>query len=276
VLTSNGSAWVSSAAAGGGMTKAINQTTHGFAVGDVPYYTGSAYAKAKTDADSTSEALGVVSAVADANNFTLTMGGYISGLSGLTAGTTYYVSDATAGLLTATQPTTVGHISKPMLVADSTTSGYVINMRGVTIAATSSPITSEVMVYNSGGQGSTAVDAVIFSTVGTNTGSDITYATSATAADTFTINTSGIYAITYVNYAASNQTFAISKNGSGATTAGSLARANRLVSGNIGANLPTAMCWTGHLVATDVIRAHTSGTMATSDDRIQFSIVRIA
>lgn len=77
--------------------------------------------------------VGIVSAVADANNFTLQTGGRVTGLSGLTAGTVYYVDDDTAGLLTSTEPTDTGDISKPVLIADTTTSGFVFNMRGFII-----------------------------------------------------------------------------------------------------------------------------------------------
>lgn len=119
------------------VTKSITQASHGFSVGELVYYTGSAYAKAKADADSTSEVLGMVSAVADANTFSLTSVGYVSGLSGLTAGTTYYLSDATAGSFTATAPSTTGYVNKPVFVADSTTSAYIIQSRGVVSGATS-------------------------------------------------------------------------------------------------------------------------------------------
>lgn len=129
----------STTSSGGGtgtaITRSIAQTAHGFAVGDVIYYTGSAYAKAKADVDTTSDALGLVSAVADANNFSLTSIGYVTGLSGLTAGSVFYLSNVTAGALTSTQPTTATHVSKPMLIADSTTSGYVIQSRGVDISS---------------------------------------------------------------------------------------------------------------------------------------------
>lgn len=117
--------------------KRISQTTHGFSVGQAVYYTGSTYALAKADSDSTSEVLGLVYAVPDANTFVLAQVGYITGLSGLTAGSAYYLSDTTAGALTATHPTTPGHVSKPVLVADSTTSGYIIQSRGIDIAGQS-------------------------------------------------------------------------------------------------------------------------------------------
>lgn len=121
------------------LTKSVSQTGHGFSVGDLVYHTGSAYAKAKADAATTAEVVGVVAAVADANTFTLQFGGYVTGLGGLTAGTTYFLSAATAGGITATEPSTAGYVSKPVLVADSTSSGYILNTRGVVIASTVSP-----------------------------------------------------------------------------------------------------------------------------------------
>lgn len=123
-------------------SQSISQTSHGFSVGNWLYYTGSAYAKAKADSDSTAEVLGVVSVVTDANTFTLLHVGEVTGLSALTAGTTYYLSAATAGAITATEPTTSGHVSKPVFVAVSTTAGVVIQSRGVVVGGGSSSGTS--------------------------------------------------------------------------------------------------------------------------------------
>lgn len=124
----------SSGGGGSGASKEITQA-NSFVVGDVVYYNGSSYAKAQANVSSTAEAIGVVSK-ASATKFTVTELGHITGLSGLTAGTVYYLSDATAGLLTATEPTTLGSVSKPMLIADSTTSGYVLNYRGAVVGGT--------------------------------------------------------------------------------------------------------------------------------------------
>jgi hypothetical protein len=85
------------------------------------------YTLAKSDADATLESVGVVSSVTDANNFVLTTAGKITGLTGLVAGTSYYVSSSTAGSLQSTLPTT---FIKPVLVTDSTTSGYVLMTKG--------------------------------------------------------------------------------------------------------------------------------------------------
>lgn len=122
---------------GSALTRSISQTGHGLAVGDVVKLTGAdTYAKAKADTEANAEVVGIVSAVADANTFTLAMGGDITGLSGLTAGSVYYLSDATAGALTATEPSTIGSVSKPVLVARSTTAGVFFNMRGALISST--------------------------------------------------------------------------------------------------------------------------------------------
>ena len=118
------------AASGGGaeMKRSIAQTGHGFSVGNVLYHNGTTYALADKDAEATAEVVGIVQAVTDTDNYVLQYGGYIDTLSGLTAGTVYFLGDS--GALTATEPTTAGQISKPLLIAVSTTAGYFFNMRG--------------------------------------------------------------------------------------------------------------------------------------------------
>ena len=127
------------AGGGGGsgtdLERSIAQTAHGLAVGDIVRYSGTAYVKAKADTAANAEVVGIVSAVADANHFTLLYSGYITGLSGLTAGTVYFLSPSSAGALTTTEPSTVGQISKPLLLAESTTTGYFVNFRGSAIPA---------------------------------------------------------------------------------------------------------------------------------------------
>lgn len=121
-------------ASAGAVSAAISQSSHGLAVKDVIRLSGtSTYAKAKADTAANAEVVGIVSAVADANNFTVTTSGYVTGLSGLTANTLYYLDPSTSGALTATEPSTTGQISKPVFMADTTTSGYLINYRGQTV-----------------------------------------------------------------------------------------------------------------------------------------------
>lgn len=117
---------------GGGSTFDVTQAAHGFVVGDVVRSSGTnTYAKAQADTEEHAEVIGIVSAVAGVNDFTILTGGLISGLSGLTAATVYYLSAATAGAVTATEPSIVGSVSKPVLIAVSATAAAFFNMRGI-------------------------------------------------------------------------------------------------------------------------------------------------
>jgi hypothetical protein len=114
----------------------INQVAHGFAVGLVLYCSGvNTYARAIASggitADITSEVVGIVSAVADADNFTLQMGGIVTGLVGLTGGTTYYLSTTLSGQLQDTEPMDNADTVKPLLIATNSSSGVWINSLGV-------------------------------------------------------------------------------------------------------------------------------------------------
>jgi len=140
VLTSDGTdaSWQPSSGGGGSastVTYDVTQATHGFSVGDVLRHNGTSYTEAQADSETNAEVIGIVSAVADVNNFTLQVAGRITGLSGLTAGSAHFLDETTAGAMTDTAPTTDGEVTKPILVADSTTSGYIYNMRGLVVGS---------------------------------------------------------------------------------------------------------------------------------------------
>ena len=118
---------------GGGTTDRVTQASHGFVIGDVLYMNGSVYAKALADAANTAEVVGMVSRIIDASTFELTLSGEVAGLSGLTPGENYFLSAATAGAITATEPSVVGQVSLPIGVASSATSLYVAPKRGVVV-----------------------------------------------------------------------------------------------------------------------------------------------
>ena len=123
--------WVVIGGVGGGSaSQQVTQVSHGFSVGQCLYLNGSTYTLAQANTANTAETVGVVTNILSADIFQVTELGYTKGLSGLTAGTVYFLSDSVAGALTATEPTVVGSISKPLLLADSATSGYVLNYRG--------------------------------------------------------------------------------------------------------------------------------------------------
>jgi hypothetical protein len=58
---------------------------------------------------------------------------YVTGLTGLTAGTTYFLTP-TSGAMTATEPSTNGQVTKPIFIATSTTAGWFVNFRGLVIS----------------------------------------------------------------------------------------------------------------------------------------------
>jgi hypothetical protein len=143
-LKSDGSGNLSWGPAGGTETKrTVTQAGHGFAAGDVVYISGEdTYALADASAASTAEVVGIVESVPDTDTFVLLTSGYISTLSGLTAGTVYFLS-TTAGEYTATEPSTVGEVSKPLFVAVSATEAYFVNMRGSVVGTASSTLLVE-------------------------------------------------------------------------------------------------------------------------------------
>jgi microcystin-dependent protein len=111
-------------------------------------FNGTSYVKAQADTAAHAEVVGIVDSVTDANTFSLRVSGHMTGLSGLTAGGVYFLSPTTAGALTLTEPSTAGQISKPLIVADSATSGYFFNWRGEVQGAGGS---------SSGGGGASAI-----------------------------------------------------------------------------------------------------------------------
>lgn len=142
VLLNNSGATASPVATALSDLRQITQSSHGFSVGSIIKFNGTVYATAQADTAANAEVVGIVSTVGSANSFILTTHGYVTGLSGLTAGVTYFLSPSSPGTLTATEPSTVGQISKPVLIADSTTSGYFYNMRGEILTATLTSVNS--------------------------------------------------------------------------------------------------------------------------------------
>src|ERR1035437_768622 len=125
----------STSGSSGGSASAITQQNHNFQIGDVIELNGGIYQKAIANNSSNGEVVGIVSSVENSNNFTVALSGSIEGLSNLTAGTVYFLSDSVAGLLTDLEPNQAGSVSKPLLIAKNDTSGYIFNWRGMTIGA---------------------------------------------------------------------------------------------------------------------------------------------
>ena len=137
-----------------------------------------------------------------------------------------------------------------------------------------------MIVYAGNGFGSTNVTIRRFTTIQEDTGADITFTQSATLGDIFTINTAGLYSITYQDGKGANSgmTFGASVNSSQLNEdIAEITAADRL--GYVATALSDTVLTfstTVLLAATDVIRAHTGGTVNRTDARCRFAIRRVA
>jgi hypothetical protein len=114
-------AWVPATS---GETTFVNANTGTISIGEVVYVNSAGkvdLAIATTAA--TSVAIGIVAdtAILTTASGNVAMSGVVNGLTGLTPGATYFLSDITAGLLTTTAPTTAGHFIAPIGIAISST-----------------------------------------------------------------------------------------------------------------------------------------------------------
>lgn len=113
------------------LVKTCTKTAHGFIVKDVLTLNGSGILVKVTD-PATQQRIGIVSDVIDADTFKLALAGYVSGLSGLVAGTKYYAQASGTIHTTATDML--------VLIADTDTSGYILSSASI---GTSGPAISE-------------------------------------------------------------------------------------------------------------------------------------
>jgi hypothetical protein len=146
-LKTNGTSvlWSSS----GGTSTNVLQNVHGFIIGNVLRYDGAAYVLANASSGATSDVVGIVTSVMDANNFELTSSGVINGLSSLSPSASYFLSDTVSGSLTITEPTAIGSISKPLLIALTASTGLFYNWRGI---ANVNPIEINALLPSQSGQ----------------------------------------------------------------------------------------------------------------------------
>ena len=150
LYTNDGVAWNAITGGGGGSsTVTVTQASHGFTTSNIgaPLYisTGGVYTLCKADAANTAEVQGLISSINNVNSFILLIGDgvitvdtAVSGGGALVVGSTYFVSAATAGQITATEPTTtIGNVSKPLGTATSTTVlQYQPGLRGIVVGGT--------------------------------------------------------------------------------------------------------------------------------------------
>lgn len=138
---------------------------------------------------------------------------------------------------------------------------------------------SMVRLNTANGYGSTNTKIRRFTNTVTNTGSDITYADSATLGASFTINTNGVYAISYSDTFATAQHIGISLNTSAPTTNLDAIPVSEVLSEitTAGGASAGAASWVGYLPAGSVVRAHNAGAAVSSPaNSVQFTITRVA
>lgn len=125
----------------------VTQASHGFTSSDVGrplYLSGTTWTLAQADTAAKAEVAGFIYAVLDSNTLRISTSGeiptvganFLEGGGSLTAGEAYFLSATTAGKVTATEPTNVGYVSKPLGVAKSTTGFQFFNFRGMSIGST--------------------------------------------------------------------------------------------------------------------------------------------
>jgi hypothetical protein len=121
----------------GGTRTEVTQPLHGFSVGNVIRYdnAGSAYVLAQANSEVNSRSVGIVSDVVSTSVFGFIVSGRIRNLSGLTPGSTYYLSATAAGAMVATAPSSP-NIVRAILNADGVDTGAIIQYTDNTAAAT--------------------------------------------------------------------------------------------------------------------------------------------
>ena len=142
---------------------------------------------------------------------------------------------------------------------------------------------SQVTVDTPSGYGSTNTMIRRYGNTVVSIGSAITYASSATNGDSFTVNEPGIYSISHSDSATSSSGWAIgiSRNSAALTTSilSQTSAATLALQGgyNSGSTTYPACSWTGVLAAGDVIRAHDSGGIGTSSGTPgRFNITKVS
>jgi hypothetical protein len=102
----------------------FRQSAHGLAVGNVIRHNGTSWVKSQADTAANAVVGGVVVVKISADEFVMATGGYVAGLTGLTAGSVHYLDATTAGALTTTAP----GIAVPIIHADTATSGALMSL----------------------------------------------------------------------------------------------------------------------------------------------------
>lgn len=137
---------------------------------------------------------------------------------------------------------------------------------------------SSVMVTTANGHGSSNTKIAKYSGIFENSGTAITYTSSSTNGDSFTINETGVYSITSIFISDSGTISGISRNSTQLTTdIYSITGSDALAYADESAGFTTAVVWTGILKSGDIIRVHDRGAAISSNqDRARFTITKVS
>lgn len=121
----------------------ITSGTSGYTFGTVVRVTSTGYTAAKANSADNAEVIGVISARNSAYSVVTVSGkvdGDFTGVAGatLSPGCVYFLDGTTAGFISTTEPTTVGQVSKPVIIGLGATSGMVVQYRGNYLNASTS------------------------------------------------------------------------------------------------------------------------------------------
>lgn len=193
----------------------------------------------------------------------LTVGTVVGALTGTASGNTTYTANNHGVVLS-------GSGNTMTVIAPVASTSKVLTSGGTgadpTWADVSTFSNSQVISTSTTGFGSTNTKIRTFGTPSV-TGTDITYATSATNGDTFTVNTAGVYAISYSEEGSTGTpAFGLSVNSVNLTTdIQSIPTNERRTICAVGSgNDRKSTSWCGILAANDIIRAHTNNTAVTA------------
>lgn len=121
------------------ITRQITQTAHGFAILAPVYFNGVSWVLANASAINTSNVMGIVTRIIDANRFEITVDGYfklITTSGSLAANTVLYL---TASGTVGDAPIVIGHVKKQLIIGESSSSGTVSIGEGQVLQVT--PVT---------------------------------------------------------------------------------------------------------------------------------------
>ena len=113
-------------------TYKIAQAGHTFVVGNLVYHNGVQFALASASNAALAEVAGMVVDVTP-GEFTIGVGGVITGLTGIIPGAVYFLSAVSPGTYTTTEPSSAGHTSKPIMIGINSTACIFTNHRGIVL-----------------------------------------------------------------------------------------------------------------------------------------------